>query len=270
MRRIKCLEVCLVVTGIFAATQIAWAATYTVTDPGGLGSVINPLGVAIVQEAGNYGIDEFNSHPHRLVLTFELDDGFGPSGDQLSTVTLTEAVSGVDLLITFDVPRDANGIETGWGRITTDFKPTSGEMTLAYKSMGSAKIIFDRGVYGVGLTLNRLHGDCKVRIYDVSDVEVDPNFIVMANGGDGHSFFGYYNPHSPEVGSIEFGLEGNSSQFAIDDVAVIASTEGLAECFGVAMRGDLDEDCYVDIDDLQIMAFNWLECNEPDDPACWF
>ncbi len=41
-----------------------------------------------------------------------------------------------------------------------------------------------------------------------------------------------------------------------------------AQLIGYSLDGDCNKDCRVDLDDFAILAGNWLNCIEPDDPNC--
>jgi len=276
---------------LVSGSRVVYAEPYRtldVSDPSGLDSQINSLGFELTNEIGNYTVSQFNIHPHGLVLTIDTTDGYPPqympSGnglDRIGTVYLTEAGgSGVDLDIFFEHPRlvfdDSFPDETiagqGFTRIlhadTEDWR-TSGDQDLVYRMIylpSTAKIIFDKDVYGVGFTVNRLEADMTVRLFDSTDAQIGSDYTVPSNTLTGypdyqtnHSFFGYYNHGTAEIRKIEIDMNTATNQFSIDDVVVVADVTGLGDCYGIAMEGDLNEDCYVDLIDFSMLASDWLQ-----------
>ena len=254
-----------------------------VNDPNGLDSKVNSLGVGLTEEVGNYGSVEFSAHPRRLVLTIDTSNGYPPETfqggefDRIGTVFLTLAGgSPVDLNILFENPRDSMGGFTdeenneGYTRIILDDPDlwrTSGDQSLAYSMYtdSTAKIVFDSDVYGVGFAINRLQADMTIKLLDSSDVQIGSDYTVGYNDRTGHpdyqtnhSFFGYYKHTEAEIRAVEFSLGGVSNQYSIDDVVIVADTEGLPSCYGFAIESDVNEDCFVDLVDFSLLAKDWL------------
>jgi parallel beta-helix repeat protein len=212
---------------LFCSVSTVFAVN--ITDPGGLDSDVNSSVRTIAQEVGNYSIAQFNGNSETIVFTIETGDGFGPSGDHLWSVILTDYVTRVELKAAFDPPRDGDGVMVGWGRVMAVGDSqwnTSGVGSVAYASTGSAKITFDHCVYGVGFTVNRLQAPMTVKLWASDGVQIGSDYTIAANSGStNHSFFGYYNDSSSEIETIEFGLGGFGNQFSIDDIVIIPERE---------------------------------------------
>ncbi|MFH1615120.1 MAG: right-handed parallel beta-helix repeat-containing protein [Planctomycetota bacterium] len=43
---------------------------------------------------------------------------------------------------------------------------------------------------------------------------------------------------------------------------------GMVRNMGLLFAGDLNEDCYINLEDLALFANNWLKCNDPEDENC--
>lgn len=70
----------------------------------------------------------------------------------------------------------------------------------------------------------------------------------------------------PKTGTYRFTLTGNDGTLAVTDIVqvVVAETPCLAaqkKPNYKALTGDLDNDCYVDLRDLAIVAAQWLQCS---------
>jgi hypothetical protein len=51
-------------------------------------------------------------------------------------------------------------------------------------------------------------------------------------------------------------------------IAVVDANCAKVKLDGLLYKADLNEDCYVNINDFALMALNWLDCNDPEDAAC--
>jgi hypothetical protein len=79
--------------------------------------------------------------------------------------------------------------------------------------------------------------------------------------GKPRSFFGYYNSQETKIAKIVIntpGLYATGNQFYLDDLSVI-----LPICSDNPMIGDLNNDCYVNVADLNFLVLNWLTYNDP-------
>jgi hypothetical protein len=270
-----------VVTILWCFGTVARGTVYDVNDPTGLESLVNSAGRSISQQVGNFTIAQFNAHPNRLVITADEQNGYAIDPlmdsdldpDQLHNVNLTQGISGVDLTVTFDIPRISNEDQNsiGFGRTVTEWwasgqdVSTSAAWCMVYATQGSSKIIFNKDVYGTGFTLNRTQADCTVELFDANNIRIGQVYTVAANSPSsvGHSFFGYYNHKKAQVRSVKFSLGGVTNQFAIDDITVVTSIAGLPPCYSIALPGDFNQDCYVNFADFALMSANWLKCNDP-------
>ena len=201
---------------------------------------INPDEVIIDQEVGNYSISQFNLNKDYLdlrVFTFDTNDGyFSPTAyNRLEQITLDAANSDVNMILTFHAPEIEPQAEpetdwlgnpqprwTGWGRAVSNFFPTSGDRSLCYSNIGTSKISFDRDICAVGFTVNRLQNNMTVRLFDYNDDQIGEDYTVIKNDANSnHSFFGYFDDSRSEIRSVVFGLDGEPTQFTIDDLAII-------------------------------------------------
>ena len=91
LTKTMCIFLCL----LLGAGSVLAGDLY-LTDPGGLGVNVNPSGLSLHEEVGNYSAADFNGHPGSLVVDFE-----SPAyvlGENIRRITFTEAVSMVDLV----------------------------------------------------------------------------------------------------------------------------------------------------------------------------
>lgn len=51
-------------------------------------------------------------------------------------------------------------------------------------------------------------------------------------------------------------------------VSIYRTSDGHDNCGGVYIDGDANEDCYVDLKDIKVMAGNWLKCNDIGEAYC--
>ena len=92
---------------------------------------------------------------------------------------------------------------------------------------------------------------------------------VIMGGGDLPAGF---SPDTVSLGGIyafDVGDPGNSS---MDDVSFVVIDEP-SSCYtaiqaGFGQASDVNEDCYVDLEDFSLVANDWMQCMHPSDPAC--
>lgn len=124
----------------------------------------------------------------------------------------------------------------------------------------------------------------------------DGNAYIASNNTDGELLLAVVNVETETVGP-EITVVGSSASLDISrflDIAIqsnglpvisfysnsspslrlaIATQNAPANCVeniaaGNIIQGDLNDDCYVDIDDILILMDNWLLCVEPNNPDC--
>jgi len=212
-------------TALLASVLIAVATVpataNTITNPGGLGGVINSDDYVLVQQAGNTSLSVFNGYVANPAIdtyrfSFETGDGY-TAGVAITRVTLTEAGSGIALVT------DLGIAGTGFSRLQSDFRPTSGTGALAYQgTITQATFSLSAPVDAVGFTLNRFSSSAVIELYSdaalttrIGDaVSMDGNFGV----GTERSFFGGTSA-SRDIRGVRITNNGNQ-QFGIDDFTV--------------------------------------------------
>jgi hypothetical protein len=290
MKRKKCVRFVLLLTVMWLFSSLAVAEPHNeleVVEPD-VDKSINFLSKVMSAEVGNYNIMQFNSHDDKIVFSFDTGDSWpaqaSPLGglDRLDKVLLAEwpALVGVtdpNIVAIFEVPEKSNGTPCDEQASAPDAEGytrcfvldssgdyiTSGDQSLIYKIFDdeagvTAKITFPAAdVYGVGFSVNRLQSPLTVKVFDSSDAQLGTTYVVAANnpGGTSHSFFGYCNNFAAEVSYVE--LSHSGAQFGMDDF-VIAYGPSDTPCKGVALDGDVNEDCFVNIEDVADMLSNWL------------
>lgn len=206
----------LYVTASFLITCFATADVILETDPIGLETDINTLGHTMSNVVGNYAIEEFNNEEKVFArtFTFEETDGYlsATNEDQIGSITLNAATSGIDIVVTLD-PGDP------WGRINSSYFPTGGTNDINYPSSSPAVIHFNPTVHGVGATLNRLLSTATVAVHSVTS-QIGTDYVIPANGTNGHSFFGFCDLTNSIVERIEI-THGGGGQYSLDDLTVI-------------------------------------------------
>jgi hypothetical protein len=72
------------------------------------------------------------------------------------------------------------------------------------------------------------------------------------------------------IGGIWCWDEGDPITSAIDDLSVETIIPTCSEAIGqgLGLAGDVDDDCYVDFDDIAELALEWLDCIDPANPGC--
>ena len=81
-----------------------------------------------------------------------------------------------------------------------------------------------------------------------------------------------FAPETVNLGGIYAYDIGDPDNSAMDDVSFQAVVEPVS-CYvaieaGFGFAADVNEDCYVSLDDFALLAQRWLECMQPGDPAC--
>jgi len=220
----------IVLVAVSAALAALPASASTITDPGGLGGSINEGNYVLVQQAGDTSLAVFNGYVANPAIetyrfSFETGDGYTAS-TTVTRVTLTEAVSGIALVT------DLGFAGTGFSRLQSDFRPTSGTGALAYNGNNTqATFSFSAPVDAVGFTLNRFSTSASIELYSDAalttlignPVSMDGNFGI----GSERSFFGVTSA-SRDIRGVRITNNGNQ-QFSIDDftVAVVPEPAGL-------------------------------------------
>ena len=72
-------------------------------------------------------------------------------------------------------------------------------------------------------------------------------------------------------GEYELTLTADDSIFTTSDSIIITVVDPTCQDVidaGLLLVGDLNQDCYLDINDFAMMAANWLECNDPQNIDC--
>jgi len=216
LTKTMCIFLCL----LLGAGSVLAGDLY-LTDPGGLGVNVNPSGLSLHEEVGNYSVAGFNSHPESLVIDFE--SSAYVVGENVRKITLNEAASTVDLVI------DTPYVNQFAARISSDFSPVSGSNTAMYRisdidaegTRGWAEIVFDYDIYGVGFSVNRLQQAAVIQLFDGDDLQIGSDYALASNdSGSGNSFFGYYDSVAG-ISKVRFTTESRT-YFSIDDLVVIA------------------------------------------------
>lgn len=88
---------------------------------------------------------------------------------------------------------------------------------------------------------------------------------VMVNGEWFHGMAAA-NP-SLEVGGLKYYGGGNGAEFGVD-AWPLPTNCAEARALGYVIVGDLDDNCHVNLNDLGLMAGNWLVCQDPCDVDC--
>ena len=129
----------------------------------------------------------------------------------------------------------------------------------------------------------------------VEDVWYDISVVFCADGSSNWSWHGSYRawtglvwgawtvmgtadiaagfaPETVDLGGIYAFDIGDPDNSAMDDVSFVAVSEPVS-CYvaieaGFGLPADVNEDCYVGLDDFALIAQQWLECMQPGDPAC--
>lgn len=222
---------CILILAVIAIASIANAAVVSITNPGGLNSQVGSLpGITWTEQGGNYLASQFNSNSNRLVFNFENGSGYSGIGgaDQLSSIILTQAVSGIDLTVTLDP-----GTGGTYGRIrSTDASlkfQTSTSVAdsyfLAYKRT-SIPISFSTDVYGVGFSLNRCFDVSTIDLYDRNNNKLYTATLQANTSTGNHSFFGYFNASGPTIAKVVVSNTGAGlNQLGLDDLVTIAVPE---------------------------------------------
>jgi len=99
-------------------------------------------------------------------------------------------------------------------------------------------------------------GDLTARVIDASH----GIHMVSATDTDFASFSRIYITASTE------GEEFFIDEILIDPIVTMTCQELIANGFGI--KSDLNDDCYVDLEDMAILAADWLRCNDPEDEDC--
>ena len=84
--------------------------------------------------------------------------------------------------------------------------------------------------------------------------------------------YGYYGNLNGDIAEILI-YDTVNEQLRNEVGAYLELKYGINAIFGCEDLGshwesDLNQDCYIDLDDLLIMVGNWLVCNDPEDPGC--
>lgn len=201
----------------FATTSMA--VVRNLNDPLGLSSNINTLNRTIATNVGNYSLAEFNSNTFKKTFTFDSANNYTNLGDTLSSISLTNTVSGINLKTTFTKSGGSIGnyIDNGAGRMS------SGDQVLTYDSnVTNVTISFDHPLFGVGMILSRLVAPRTVQMWSSSG-QIGSDYTVPINGASGFSFFGYYNSSAAQITGIRINNTPGASAFWLDDLSVIAT-----------------------------------------------
>jgi hypothetical protein len=212
---------CILVTVL--AANIAGAAVVSITDPGGLGSVINPLGVSWQEQVGNYSATQFSSNANRLVFNFDNTYYSTVAANTLGNIYLTQGVSGVDLGIALTRVGTYQVRSSGTSIYQTS--STSGDAYALFYKASSGTMTFDHDIYGVGFSINRVFGNITVDLYNRANTKFSTYSMVPNASGTNHSFFGYYNAAAAGIAKIVITSTDSGNQWAVDDFTVIATPE---------------------------------------------
>jgi len=71
--------------------------------------------------------------------------------------------------------------------------------------------------------------------------------------------------------TIDFVVGAGADNYYSDDTPLniqITRSELRCQDLTAHMSADLNQDCYVNLEDFALLAQNWLKCNDPMDPAC--
>ena len=87
-----------------------------------------------------------------------------------------------------------------------------------------------------------------------------------------HSSYGYYGNINGDIAEIlvydvvdeQLHLDVSTYMYGKYGIDLLPDCEDL----GSYWETDLNQDCYIDLEDLLIMVGNWLVCNNPQDPVC--
>ncbi len=71
-----------------------------------------------------------------------------------------------------------------------------------------------------------------------------------------------------DVGVRDITSSGNCKIALVETISEYTEPVIRCEDLGRYHPADMNRDCYFDMDDLLIMLHNWLDCNDPADPAC--
>ena len=127
--------------------------------------------------------------------------------------------------------------------------------------------------YGLELTLR--WDDANDNYFNEADLKIwdDPNYV-----------------HDDGIVKLPLGTSGNLSNFFLAETMMMAGTDGspvsrpscyiddllvtgMVEPKGCGdinhpyPTGDIDENCYVDFEDVSLLATNWLDCTDPNSPC---
>ncbi len=110
---------------------------------------------------------------------------------------------------------------------------------------------------------------------DASDTEDWGQLVSTGYGGN--IYFGNVHPTKgrPFVGYIDefriWSTQEQSSEGALsyDEIEAVRKHDlGITKCDGDFLSGDVNRDCFVNIEDVMMMLEDWLECNGLGDPGC--
>jgi MYXO-CTERM domain-containing protein len=206
------------------------ATATTITNPVGLGGIINSDAYVLVQEAGDTSLSAFNGYVTNPAIetyrfSFETGDGYTEAAT-VTRVTLTQVDSGIALVTDLGISG------SGFSRLQNNFRPTSGSGALAYQgTITQATFSLSAPVDAVGFTLNRFSSTAVIELYSDAALTAPIGDPVSMTGNQGvgteRSFFGETSA-SRDIRGVRITNNGNQ-QFGIDDftVAVVPEPTGL-------------------------------------------
>lgn len=211
---------------ILIAAATAPATATTITNPSGLGGIINSDSYVLVQQAGNTSLSVFNGYVSNPAIetyrfSFETADGY-TAATAVTRVTLTEAGSGIALVT------DLGIAGTGFSRLQNNFRPTSGTGAVAYAgTITQATFSLSAPVDAVGFTLNRFGTSALIQLYSDAGLTTLIGDSVSMTGNQGvgteRSFFGATSA-TRDIRGVRITNNGNQ-QFGIDDFTVAVVPE---------------------------------------------
>lgn len=167
---------------------------------------------------------------------------------------------------------------------------------IGQNQVGSSFIADSSGIYGwnLGLSASQMNKvvvtTATARLSQPTQLTVDKYYLIACTVSDDYERKLYINGNlrASDIGSVNYGdvaaiignlLVGDIAEIQVyqgtdeDDHAAIqaALIDKYALLFSCADQGiyfqtDINEDCYVNLEDIAILAGDWLKCNDPANP----
>ncbi len=202
-------------------------AAYNLTDPtdiwsGGIkanGKDVIGSALTISESAGNYSIAQFNANGNRYVFGMDTTE-YQSDGSGLwpSKITLTEAVSGIDLAANF----------TGGSQVATDAGKASSASKSLFLNKNNFTMTFNEPVTSVGFVVSNYNTGNAVTVAFYSDASKSEgtllsSYSIVGTASLSAVFFGYTSTGAG-IKYVEMVRNAGSTGSAlyVDDVTIVA------------------------------------------------